>query len=1185
MKAFIKFLLILILATASSGSIFGQEVRAVWMYDFDTWKTEANFGDRIYSASALGFNQIYLGVKSELLGQASYRDKMIEFVATANTLGIDVHATTLQNPHFTFDTEAYPQHDDALDRIQVILDYNADYPSAAFAGIHIDVEPHILTEANHVGHDHEFWTKISEGPNPVLTEVIKTRRAGIMAQFKTLVQRIRDEKIDPYNDDHPNVIFTSTVGWWYNERRLGAPDGYLNSGAAELTEYLDAIVPMVYSGGVGEDVDDIVSRVDDEIREANAPTIIGISHESLQNFPGGVQAAIAGLAQEFEGDPAFDGVAVFQFADLPTGTCPVPLFAQCGLDLNNSPIPGGIYQALPGAILTASGIVNSESNTPVVLRSSNAIELQPGFEVLPDMSVDFHAHIQAQCLPLLLETMTFEDNDYPDVQPEAYLYTGDFVEPLESNIPANGNGYVPGMSNRYFISLFGPRYKDVSSSNSNFYDFHTGEDMVDGFVMPESEGDPNENIICRCTGVVEEVDNVVGTNDEPGRWVKVRCNQEFRKNGQGPDWGNIFMAYRHLLSIANNPATGQMWAVGNAIAKGDIIGKMGASGVTVNNHLHYSIQRKVCDLGNTSISKGAYINVHALRTFDPAAYPHLLEPLDGAEIRLLDYSENTALLRIALPYNQFAVRAIRVSLPDGSYSREVDFEKISAEADDETQLRDDPEFTQDLRLFPYPYNHGKSAYERFTAELNDSPGFPAGYPGLTYPIPDEGIFSTPAYVLDIRAENLPDGFCLNDLRVSVIDIWGNGVKTVGNHPPQVALSLKDPNASQPQTRYLADDYPYFKNMDAEPIQFEASTFDLESSVGSVSLFVNGAFYGSDASAPFVFSVPASTLNVNTVNEFKAVAYDVDEEVGRDTSDILHAYVTNHQLFTKRIISTNDDAEENKVSHDVDNDSYDMDLCFDAGATRQFVGLRFTSVSIPPNAVIEKAFLQFTAKVAACGATDIHIYGQDADDAPTFVEGTNNQNISARPPTDATADWSLSAGFGDCWKLGASNLAQRSPDLSNIVQEIVQRPVWASGNDLVLVLENDDTENRRQAYSYSGCGLFESEGRRMSPKLIVEYSPPPASKAINTSLTADQGKVKIYPNPTAGNELFIEIKGMQSENAEIMLSNLTGQVLFAQAMLPIEGSRFKLDVSFLKPGAYFVQVKTENQTSVAKFIRQ
>lgn len=346
MKRFIKLLLILLMATATGDVLFGHTVRAVWMYDFDNWKNEPSFGNRIYSVSAMGYNQIFLGVLSHKLdemGAGQYGAKMVEFITHANSLNIAVHAMTLQDPHFSL----IYKHNDALARIQDILAYNLANPGAKFSGIHIDPEPHILLCGNDASHTcnagnweslpHVLWTTPPEetalaavgGELENLSEPMKTniknRRAGIMSEFVTLLQRIRDEKIDTYNVvNDPDLYFSSTVGWWYNEKSIGGQNGYLPSGASDLTQYLDAIVPMVYSGGVGETVTDIVSRIDDEIREANAPTLIGISHESLQNFPGGVQATMNGLEAEFDNDNTFKGVTVFQFEDLtaaPTG-CP-----------------------------------------------------------------------------------------------------------------------------------------------------------------------------------------------------------------------------------------------------------------------------------------------------------------------------------------------------------------------------------------------------------------------------------------------------------------------------------------------------------------------------------------------------------------------------------------------------------------------------------------------------------------------------------------------------------------------------------------------------------------------------------------------------------------------------------------------------------------------------------------------
>ncbi|MCF8245257.1 MAG: hypothetical protein K9J37_12745 [Saprospiraceae bacterium] len=381
MKLLFRLIICLAILTTIHGNILGQNVRAVWMYKFEQWMNEPNFGNRVSKVSAIQFNLIYLGVDSEKLNIAgTYKDKIIAFVTLANSLGIDVHALTLQDPHFSLSYK----HAAALARIQNILQYNISNPNAAFDGIHIDPEPHILIDWDHP--IHPFWTTQQENEalnsagslealalaNPVMVNEIKTRRAEVMTQFVSLLQQIRAQKIDTYNATHdPDIIFSSTVGWWYNELRNGTTNGYLPTGATGLTAKLHVIVPMVYSGGIGQSAADIISKVKDEIQMAHAPTIIGISVEALTNFAG-VQSAINLLTQGFVSDAAYQGISVFQF-DFITGT---PSIAT------------GVYKDCEFLVGTGS-IPNTNT---VEFQSGEYITFRPGFVALSGSN--FSASIQ-----------------------------------------------------------------------------------------------------------------------------------------------------------------------------------------------------------------------------------------------------------------------------------------------------------------------------------------------------------------------------------------------------------------------------------------------------------------------------------------------------------------------------------------------------------------------------------------------------------------------------------------------------------------------------------------------------------------------------------------------------------------------------------------------------------------------
>jgi hypothetical protein len=192
----------------------------------------------------------------------------------------------------------------------------------------------------------------------------------------------------------------------------------------------------------------------------------------------------------------------------------------------------------------------------------------------------------------------------------------------------------------------------------------------------------------------------------------------------------------------------------------------------------------------------------------------------------------------------------------------------------------------------------------------------------------------------------------------------------------------------------------------------------------------------------------------------------------------------------RIATAADDVEE-YVSGTVSTGSGDLDMVYntEGGVTgNQTVGLRFTGVTVPPNATILAAWVQFQADEKSSGATTLTIEGQAADNAAVFTK--TNLNVSSRARTVAKANWSPAA-----WtSVGQAGPAQRSADISAVIQAIVTRPGWASGNALALILTGTGS---RVADSYEGS----STG---APLLHVEYDPSqPANQAPVVSAGSDQ----------------------------------------------------------------------------------
>lgn len=140
-------------------------------------------------------------------------------------------------------------------------------------------------------------------------------------------------------------------------------------------------------------------------------------------------------------------------------------------------------------------------------------------------------------------------------------------------------------------------------------------------------------------------------------------------------------------------------------------------------------------------------------------------------------------------------------------------------------------------------------------------------------------------------------------------------------------------------------------------------------------------------------------------------------------------------------------------------------------------LRYTNVTIPKNATINSAVVNFTANETKSNNTvncRIRAVASDNPAAPADYSGAE-----AATRTSAAVDWSAIPA----WTLNSN---YDSPDIASVVQEIVNRGGWASGNALVLYFEEwFSTANAgtyRRAYSYDGS-------TSLCPLLTIDYTVP------------------------------------------------------------------------------------------------
>ena len=163
-----------------------------------------------------------------------------------------------------------------------------------------------------------------------------------------------------------------------------------------------------------------------------------------------------------------------------------------------------------------------------------------------------------------------------------------------------------------------------------------------------------------------------------------------------------------------------------------------------------------------------------------------------------------------------------------------------------------------------------------------------------------------------------------------------------------------------------------------------------------------------------------------------------------------------EVIDIRIAASADDVEE-FANGDMYRTSVDLELVFDGGGN-QTVGLRFAGIAIPRGATITNAYVQFQTDEASTDATALTIAGETTDHATSF--GSTARNVSSRPRTAAAVAW-VPPGWAT---VGEAGPAQRTPNLATVLQEIVNRPGWASGNALALIITGT---GERVAAAYNG----------------------------------------------------------------------------------------------------------------------
>lgn len=163
----------------------------------------------------------------------------------------------------------------------------------------------------------------------------------------------------------------------------------------------------------------------------------------------------------------------------------------------------------------------------------------------------------------------------------------------------------------------------------------------------------------------------------------------------------------------------------------------------------------------------------------------------------------------------------------------------------------------------------------------------------------------------------------------------------------------------------------------------------------------------------------------------------------------------------------DDAEE-QLNGRIKLGSRDLEMGVTNNGRPHTVGIRFPDVDIPQGATILTAHIEFTAEEDSEDDATLSFRGIANDNAGKFTD--DKRSISQSPSTAASYTWENVS----TWTKGQRHW---TPNLGDVVQELVNREGWVEGNAMAFVVTGT---GQRSAWSVNGKAGD-------APMFYVEYA--------------------------------------------------------------------------------------------------
>lgn len=188
------------------------------------------------------------------------------------------------------------------------------------------------------------------------------------------------------------------------------------------------------------------------------------------------------------------------------------------------------------------------------------------------------------------------------------------------------------------------------------------------------------------------------------------------------------------------------------------------------------------------------------------------------------------------------------------------------------------------------------------------------------------------------------------------------------------------------------------------------------------------------------------------------------------------------------------------------------------------GIRFQNVGIPKGATITSATLNFVPAADGIGdAPTLIVKGEASDNAVAYGTSSNSLSPTSRSRTTAQTRWTP----GD-WIVTNPPVAVEGPNVTSIVQEIVNRSNWCGNNAMAFYIQPETSG----ALGLRTATAFDAGGGRQ-PQLVVNYTTGATPGCINPII-----ETRIATNKSDGYESGTDVN-LVSEKLPLTSSSVIG----------------------------------------------